>query len=283
MNKKSTYRAISLVSLLVMAVAILCIVYTLYLYQKANREYLQLAQEARAAAEAAAAAEQMDETQEPETPEGQSQQPDEQQQGYAVIPINFDYLTSLNEDIIAWIEVQGTEVDYPVLYDTTTVRYYLSHNYSGAFSPFGSAFVLSDNAWDFNDFNTVVYGHNLPDGSMFASLHRFEDQEFFDKNKTIVVYTPERMLCYQVFAAYRTDNLDQLKNFKYDTAEDRQAYLDRIYTHDVKAIFDPDVEVTPDDRIITLSTCIGNPSYRYLVQGVLISDMEGISAAAPVN
>lgn len=210
-----------------------------------------------------------------ETAEGEDT-PDDEPEMVALIPINFDYLETVSQNIVAWIEVEGTTIDYPVMYDETSSMYYLNHNHTGAYTPYGAVFMLSQNQPDFKDFNTVVYGHNI-EGSMFGVLHQFEDQDFFDKNKTILVYTENRALCYQIFAAYRTDNLDQLQNFDTSTPEGRQEYIDRIYTHDVKAIFDPNVTVTPDDRIITLSTCIANPAYRYLVQGVLVSDYEGIS------
>ncbi len=268
MKKKQVYRVISVVSLLVMAAAILSIVYMLYLYQKSNRLYQELAEQARAAAEQTVG----------ELPPEEAD-PDQKAQ----IPVDFAYLISRNEDIIAWIEVDGTTIDYPILYDTSPTRVYLNRNYLHSYTPYGSVLMLPDNASDFSDFNTVIYGHNMIDGSMFAQLHKFEDRKFFDEHRTIMVYTPDRVLTYEIFAAYRTDNLDQVLNFPSSTAEERQAYIDRIYTHDVKANFDYSIEVTPDDRIITLSTCIANPAYRYLVQGVLAADQEGISTATAVG
>lgn len=270
MKKKQVYRVISIVSLVVMAAAILSIVYMLYLYRKADREYQELAEQARAAA-AQTVVEELPPEEEPE------------QAPKVPIPVDFEYLLSRNEDIVAWIEVDGTTIDYPVLYDTTKFREYLNRNYLHSFSLSGSVFMLYYNSPDFSDFNTVIYGHNMIDGSMFGALHSFEDQAFFDEHRTIMVYTPDRVLTYEIFAAYRVDNLDQVLNYPSETREDRQAYIDQIYTHDVKAIFDRSIEVTPDDRIITLSTCIANHVYRYLVQGVLVSDLEGISTATAVG
>ena len=275
MKNKQIYRIISVVSLLVMALAILSIVYMLFLYQKSNREYQALAEEARAAAERMA--EQMAEEAQ------QSGQAEPEQDDRVPIPVDFEYLLSQNQDIIGWIVVDGTAIDYPVLYDDTQFRVYLNHNYLHAYSPYGSVFMLGENDPDFTDFNTVIYGHNLIDGSMFATLHNFEDQAFFDEHRTIMVYTPDRVLTYEIFAAYRTDNLNVILKYPSTTREERQAYIDHIYSHEVKAIFDPSIEVTPDDRIITLSTCIANPAYRYLVQGVLVSDQAGISTATAVG
>ncbi len=271
MKNKQVYRIISLVSLLVMALAILSIVYMLFLYQKSNREYQALAEAARA--EAARMAE--------ETAQNGETQPAQDER--VPIPIDFAFLLAQNEDIIGWIEVDGTAVDYPILYDDTQMRIYLNRNFQRAYSPYGSVFMLGENARDYSDFNTVLYGHNMLDGSMFATLHNFEDEEFFNEHRTILVYTPDRVLTYRIFAAYRTDNLNLIVKFPSSTREERQAYIDHIYSHEVKAIFDRTVEVTPDDRIITLSTCIANPAYRYLVQGVLESDQEGVSTASAVG
>ena len=277
--KKKIYRVISIVSLIVMAGAILSLLYTFYLYQKSNKEYLALSRAAHIRTQSEQAPEPAQEMAEPQ--QGEEPEQAEAAELHAVNPIDFAYLKSVNQDIVGWVEVEGTPIDYPVLFDDSNFVYYLNHNHAGAYTPYGAVFMLGYNTPDFSDFNTVIYGHNIVDGSMFGALHDFEDQEFFDKNKLILVYTPERRLVYQIFAAYRTDNLDQVQNFDFETPEGRQEYIDRIYTHDVRAIFDPEITVTPDDRIITLSTCIANYAYRYLVQGVLISDEEALSIAAP--
>ncbi len=190
------------------------------------------------------------------------------------IPIDFETLQGINEDIVGWIEVEGTDISYAVLFDEDDL-YYLDHNYKREYSFSGSIFMQHYNDAEFTDFNTVLYGHNMGSGTMFAQLHRFEKESFFDEHDTIIVYTPNARLTYHIFAAYRTDNSNQMVVFKYDTKEDREAYLERIFEH-TYSNFDEDVPVTEEDRIITLSTCIGNPDYRYLVQGVLIADEYGV-------
>ena len=261
---------ISLISLIIMLIAMGMILWIFSIYRRSNKEYKELADAARAEVSDPA-----------ETSEAVDILPDSSLSdgtepiNYVEIPINFDYLCSLNEDIIGWITVDGTDIDYPILYDDTIDRYYLYHNYLGTYTLYGSIFMLGENASDFSDFNTVVYGHNMLDGKMFAQLHNFESQSFFDEHKDIVVYTPERKLTYRIFAAYRTDNLNIIVNNDFSTPALRESYIEKIYSHEIKSIFDPDTIVTSEDRIITLSTCIANAAYRYLVQGVLISDEEG--------
>ncbi len=263
-NKNKLYLIISIVSFLIVLIALLAIGVLLFSYKQSGDDYAQLAQEVRVETTAAqsAATEATEETVPTEPP-------------LVDIPIDFGYLKEQNEDIIGWITVDGTIIDYPILYDSSNILYYLKHNYVGTATDYGSIFVLSENADDFADFNTLVYGHNMLDGQMFAQLHKFREKSFFDEHGQILIYTPDRKLTYQVFAAYRTDNLNIIVNNDFSTEELREAYIERIYTHTDYAFFKPEYPVTASDRIVTLSTCIANPDYRYVVQGVLVSDEPG--------
>lgn len=121
----------------------------------------------------------------------------------------------------------------------------------------------------------MIYGHNMRDGSMFAALHKFEDEDFFNEHDTVVIYTPTQRLTYTIFAAYPRDDAHLMRKFDYSSAEGRQAFLDEIATH-TDGHF-RDVELTTDSNIITLSTCIGSADdQRYIVQAVL-------TEAAPVQ
>lgn len=265
-NKKKLYLIISIVSFSVVLMALAAIGILLFSYKQASEDYDRLAREARAAAPTVQTVPVMETVEETQV---------ESQPVLVDIPINFDFLRGENEDIIGWIMVDGTMIDYPILYDTTYNLYYLSHNYEGTSTGYGSIFVLGENSSDFSDFNTVVYGHNMLDGRMFAQLHKFRDKTFFDSHGQIVIYTPDRQLTYQVFAAYRRDNLDIIANNDFSTEELREQYIESIYAQTELALFNPAYEVTASDRIITLSTCIGNAAYRYVVQGVLVSEELG--------
>lgn len=274
-NKKKVYLIISIVSFSIVLAALAAIGGLLLAYKRQRDNYEQLAAAARTDAPAAPttpATEAVEETQPVET---------EPPLPTVEIPINFDYLKGENEDIIGWIVVDGTLIDYPILYDTTYNYYYLNHNYEGTSTGYGSIFVLGENAGDFTDFNTVVYGHNMLDGRMFAQLHRFRDKNFFDSHGQIIVYTPERQLTYQVFAAYRRDNLDIIANTDFSTKALIDEYIESVYAQTDLAQFNPALEVTSSDRIITLSTCIGNPAYRFVVQGVLVDEAQAVFAGTP--
>lgn len=187
------------------------------------------------------------------------------------IPIDFQTLQKENPDIYAWIRVPGTEVDYPIAQSPTDNTYYLNHTISGEKKAEGSIFTENYNVKEFTDPNTVIYGHDMKNGSMFQSLHRYMDREFFDENREILIYLPDQILHYKIFAAYLYDNRHLLHSFDFHDQKVYRQYLNGIFSmRDIRAFVDKDVKVTAENRIITLSTCYaGMAEKRYLVQGVL--------------
>lgn len=189
-------------------------------------------------------------------------------------PIDFKTLKEKNPDIYAWIKVPGTKVDYPVLRSNDKPEdFYLNHDENGKYKFAGSIYSQMYNTDDFTDPITILYGHNMNNGSMFASLHSFRKASFFKENQYIYIYTPGHILTYTIYSAYRYDNRHILYSFDFS---DKEVFADYIeMTKNPKSTIvnvRKDVEVTSDDRIITLSTCITNDNYRYLVQGVLTDD-----------
>ena len=186
--------------------------------------------------------------------------------------IDFDALHAENEEIFSWIQVDGTKIDYPVLCRPDDDTYDHTHNVEHEKVTAGSIYIqASVNSMDWSDFHTVVYGHNMRNGSMFAGLHDFEDGDFFDEHDSVVIYTPTRRLTYRIFAAYKRDDAHLMKRFDYSTEQGRQAFLDDIFSH--TGHFRSDIAVATDSRILTLSTCVGGEDdKRYVVQAVLIED-----------
>lgn len=189
------------------------------------------------------------------------------------IPVDFEALKEENEDVYAWIRIPGTNVDYPILQDEEDNGYYLNHTIDGIEAIEGSIYTENYNSKDFDDPNTVIYGHNMKNGSMFRTLHNYEDRTFFDENREIFIYQPDRILEYRIFAAYVYDNRHLLLNYDLEDPVVFQQYIDDIFnTRAMNAYIDDSVEVDTDDRILTLSTCnAGIETQRYLVQAVLIS------------
>lgn len=190
-------------------------------------------------------------------------------------PVNFNELKSVNDEIYAWISIPNANVNYPILQSKTEKSYYLTHNVNRNKSAYGAIYTQYYNNTDFSDYNTIIYGHNMKNGTMFGSLKRYRDKTFFDENQYIEIYMPGRILKYRVFAAYTFDDRHILMSFNFSDEADRQLYLETIYGYkNVRNHFRDDISVTTDDKIITLSTCTSRDEERFLVQGVLVYDSQ---------
>lgn len=189
------------------------------------------------------------------------------------IPVDFAALQSEYPDIYAWITVPGTNIDYPVVQREGDNAYYLSHNAAGEESPEGAIFTEDYNTKTFEDPNTVLYGHNMKNGSMFQNLHSYSDRQFFDEHRDAVVYLPDKILHYRIFAAYLYDSRHLLESFDFSDPAVMENYLNSIQSlRDMNANIDTQIELDGSDKVITLSTCYqGRDDKRFLVQAVLES------------
>ena len=187
--------------------------------------------------------------------------------------IDFDKLhREVSDDIYAWIYIPNTNVDYPVFQHPTDNTYYLEHNVDGSEGYPGCIYTENYNSKDFSDPQTVIYGHNMRDGTMFSDLHKYEEQEFFDENKYVFIYTEDMVYVYRIFAAYQTNNAHQLLNFDFSKKENLLTYLENVRALESELkLFDDDVVFSGDDKVLTLSTCVMKERQfhlRYLVQAL---------------
>lgn len=191
----------------------------------------------------------------------------------AQIPVDFAALQKQNPDVYAWITIPDTEIDYPILQSPEDNRFYLEHSIDGSESAEGCIFTENFNSKDFEDPNTVIYGHNMKNGSMFGGLHDYRDRDFFDQNREVMICTPDAVRRYEIFAAYFYDDRHILESFDFDDPWIYRQYLNRIFAiRDMNACIDRDIDVGVEDRIITLSTCYGaQHDVRFLVQAVLLT------------
>lgn len=202
----------------------------------------------------------------------------EKQVTVAKNPIDFPMLQEKNEDIYAWIQIPGTFVDYPILQHPRDNTYYLKRTAFREEAPAGSIYTEWQNARDFSDKNTVLYGHNMADGTMFGGLKKFQDPEFMKENQEVLIYTRDRIFKYRIFAAVTYDNRHLLKSFRFQDPAEYQAFLDSLNeVRNMSSYRDESVEVTTEDRIITLSTCMGDDSRRFLVEAVLVDEWQADS------
>ena len=202
------------------------------------------------------------------------EEPEEEEKTPLDIPIDFEQLQSMNPEIYAWIRIPGSVIDYPIVQSDTDNAYYLTHDAENKDNAAGAIFTEDYNTKTFEDPNTVIYGHGMTNGTMFNGLHQYMDRSYFDENRDIIIYMPDKILHYKIFAAYLYDNRHLMQSINFNNKEIFQAYLDNVFhIRDMQAAVDTSMNVTAEDKIITLSTCYGGMSdKRYLVQAVLVSE-----------
>lgn len=191
-------------------------------------------------------------------------------------PIDFEELRQENPDLYAWVYVPNTNVNLPVARREGDDLFYLDHDRHGAYDAAGTVFSQAANTADFSDPVTVLYGHNMANGAMFATLHDFSDPAFFAENELFYVYVPGHILTYRVVAAFNYDDRHILYSFGFADAAVREGYFASVLApEDPQANVREGVVLDADSRIVQLSTCrsaYADDPVRYLVTGVLVDD-----------
>lgn len=178
-------------------------------------------------------------------------------------------LLEQNEDVVGWITIEGTKIDYPILQAEDNFHY-LTRNFYHEESRAGSIYLDYRNDIRLEDErNVIVYGHRMKDGSMFQQLTKYLDKDFFDTHRTIQFDTLYESYEGEIFAVYNT-----LTEFNYiQTDFDNDAEFAELLTQfKNKSKFESDVEVTENDIILTLSTCdyqLDRDAGRLVVQAKL--------------
>jgi len=181
--------------------------------------------------------------------------------------MDYSYLRTVNEDLVAWITAEGLPIDLPVVQGEDN-DYYLTHRFDRQLNRLGTLFVDMHNKPDFTDKNTVIYGHNMNDGSMFASLVNYKSQEFFNDFPTMDIFTPQGDYTIEIFAGQLADGNDPFIQFDFKDDMDFMTYITYLK---VISTFESPVEVSTEDQIITLSTCTEDfNNARYVLYGRLV-------------
>ena len=161
-------------------------------------------------------------------------------------------LQQINPDCIAWLTVDDTHIDYPVVQGEDNMEYINTDVY-GKFALSGAIFLDNTNAPDFSDPYSLVYGHHMDNGAMFGDVVEFVKQDYFDAHSTGTLYLPDATYSISIFACVQTDAFDSLIfNPTYQTDGDVSGLLDYIQAN---ALHTRDIGVTSSDHIIGLSTC----------------------------
>lgn len=174
-----------------------------------------------------------------------------------------------NSDTIAWLKVNGTNIEYPVV-KTKNNDYYMTHSFDKSYNSAGWVFMDYKDKFDGSDNNMVIYAHNRRDGSMFGTLKNIltEDWQNNESNYIIPFITENEEAEYQVFSVYKIEKEDYYITTNFGDDNEFQKFIDKIRTRSVK---DFGIDVTIDDHILTLSTCADNNKYRIVLHAKKIS------------
>lgn len=185
----------------------------------------------------------------------------------APIQVDFERLRAVNSDVEAWIYCEGTAINYPVLAGTDNDTY-LNHNYEGGYSKAGSLFVDAANRRNFADSNTIIYGHHMKDGSMFASLQNWQKQDFYEEHPVMWLLTPEQDYKVVLFSGYVESAYSDTYTIYTGPGEKFTNYLDRCVR---KSAFQADIDLDKNGCYVLLSTCAYMfDNARYVLHGMLV-------------
>lgn len=175
---------------------------------------------------------------------------------YADLLKNMDFsaLQEINSDVQGWIVIPGTAISYPLLQGTDN-DYYLNHTYKKSVSAVGAIFIDYRCSADLTDFNTIVYGHRMNNGSMFAGLKYYKKQSYYESHPKVYVTTDQGTFTYRIFSAYEGSASGESYQLSFSTAERKQQFLDTVCE---ASYIETGITPTVNDYILTLSTCTGN-------------------------
>lgn len=177
--------------------------------------------------------------------------------------VDFNKLKEQNNETIAWLKVNNTNVEYPVVKGTNN-SFYLNHSFDKSSNSAGWIFADCRNKFDNTDKNIVIYGHNMRDGSMFGSMLNILNSKWYEneENTNITLYTKNEKSIYKVFSVYKIENEDYYIKTEFKNGNEFEGFIKNLKKRSIK---DFNVDVSKDDNILTLSTCANNNKYRVVL------------------
>ena len=173
--------------------------------------------------------------------------------------LKVEELQKLNQDVKAWIKIDNTIIDYPVMQGNDE-EYYLTHNYKKENSKYGSIFLKSKS--DLNDINSnlIIYGHNMKDDEMFNSLLKYQNKSFYEEHRTINITTENQEWQYEIVAAFKSrifykNEKNVFRYYNYIKFEDENQYNEYINNVKKEQLYDTGVTASYGEQLITLITC----------------------------
>ena len=173
--------------------------------------------------------------------------------------LQVEELRKENSDIVGWIEIEGTNINYPVLQGEDN-NFYMNRNFQKEESVYGSLFLDADFDWNNPSSNLLIYGHNIQDGSMFHNLLNYADEEYYKEHPNIRFTTAEEDATYEIIAAFRSrvyykSEQDVFRYYYFVNPESKEEYDEFVENAKEASLYDTGKTAEYGDQLITLSTC----------------------------
>lgn len=182
-----------------------------------------------------------------------------------LLAIDLKALQAENPDVLGWFLIPGTNISYPLMQGEDN-DYYLNYTWDRQASYRGSVFMECRSDANLRDFNTIIYGHNLLDGTMFSQLHKYKDEDYLREYPYVYIVNENGAYRYRIFAAFEVPTTASAYRLRF-TQEQKRAFLQDSLE---QSIHHTGIAPTEDDQILTLSTCTGViRTNRWVVQAVL--------------
>ncbi len=249
--RKLLNRLIFILALAVFAVAVIKLLRIGWDYYSANQEYDGMQKFIRIA-ERTSDTGRTDET---------------EQVGKSNVIIDFESLKRENQDCIGWIYFPGLEISYPIMQGEDNEEY-LRRTFSGEYKTAASIFADSENASDFTDKHTLIYGHNMKNGAMFGQLKNYEEEVFFRENPGFFIETPEGSSYYSIFSCIlaAVDGQEDAFQISFSSKEEYGKFLDSAKRD---SLYDTGVMPDTEQNVVTLVTCNqAGADYRFIIHAV---------------
>ena len=183
--------------------------------------------------------------------------------------IDFNKLKEQNNETVAWIKVNNTNIEYPVV-KADNNNFYLNHSFDKSKNSAGWIFADYRNKFDSTDKNIVIYGHNMRDDSMFGSLKNILNSDWYDneENTSITLYTENEKNIYKVFSIYKIESEDYYIKTEFGNSNEFEQFEKTIKKRSIKEF---NIDISKSDNILTLSTCANNNKYRVVLHAKKIN------------
>ena len=164
-----------------------------------------------------------------------------------------------NKDMVGWIRINDTNINYPVMQSIDKPNFYLKHGFDKSYTDYGCPYVAESCDLSKPSDNLIVYGHHMKNGSMFSDLEKFKKKDFWEEHKTFNFNTLYEKQTYEIIAVFKTvvytESSSEFKYFQFSDAESPEHFNNYISKCKTKAIYETGVTAEYGDKLITLSTC----------------------------